>query len=70
LIHALAILIILLRQSSSLRIILRWLYNSLSGPGVEELLQLVIALLNSTLENKAYKEDDLSTILSRILTST
>jgi len=49
---------ILLRQSSSLKIILRWLHDSLSSPGVEELLQLAIALLNSTLENSAYEEDD------------
>ena len=30
---------------------LRYLYNSLSGPGVDELLHLKIALLNSSLEN-------------------
>ena len=58
---------ILLSQLSSLRIILRWLHNSLFGPRVEELLQLVIALLNSFLKNGAHEENDLSTILSRML---
>jgi len=37
---------------------------------VKELLQLAIALLNSSLENRAYEEDNLSTISSRMLTST
>ena len=66
----LAILMKLLRQSSSLRIILRWLHDNLSSPGVEKLLQLAIVLLNSSLENRAHEENDLSTISSRMLTST
>jgi len=66
-IQALAILIILLKQLSSLRMVLRWLHNSLSSPSVEELLQLVMALLNSSLENGVHKEGDLSAISLRML---
>ena len=50
--------------------ILRWLHDNLSGPRVEELLQLTIALLNSSLENGAQEDDDLSMISSRMLIST
>ena len=66
----LAILIILLRHSLFLRMILRWLHDNLSGPRVEKLLQLAIALLNSSLENGIQEDDDLSTISSRMLIST
>ena len=37
-IHTLAMWMIILRHSSSLRILLRWLHINLSGPGVEKLL--------------------------------
>ena len=50
LIQALAILIMTLRHSSSLRITLRWLHDSLSGLGADKLLQLDMANLNSSLE--------------------
>ena len=69
-IHALVILMIILRQSSSLRIILRWLHDNLSSPRVEELLQLIMACLNSSLEKAGQDNVGLSAILSRILTST
>jgi len=52
-----------LKQSVSLTMALRWLYDNLSGSGVEELLQLVITLLNSSLENGVYVERGLSAIL-------
>ena len=61
---------ILLRHLLLLRMILRWLHDNLSGPRVEELLQLTIALLNSSLENGAQEDDDLSMISSRMLIST
>jgi len=67
LIQVLTILMILLKQSLSLRIVLRWLHNNLSGPDVEELLQLTIALLNSSLENRVHEKDDLSATSSRML---
>ena len=70
LIHVLAMLMMMPKQSSSLRMILRWLYDNLSGPSVEKLLQLAMALLNSSLENRAYEERGLLAILSRILMST
>ena len=66
----LAILMILFRHLLFLRMILRWLHDNLSGPGVEKLLQLVIVLLNSSLENRAQENDDLSMISSRMLIST
>ena len=68
--HALAILMILSKQTLSWRTILRWLHDNLSGPGVEELLQLVMAILNSSLENRAHEKDNFATILSSILGST
>ena len=49
-IHVLAMWIIILRHSLSLRIFLRWLHINLSGPGVEELLQLDKTNLNSSFE--------------------
>ena len=58
------------RHSLSLRMILRWLYDNLSGLGAEALLQLAIAILNSSLENKGQEEVGLSMISSRISTST
>ena len=58
------------KQSLSLRMILRWLHNNLSGPGVKKLLQLAMVLLKSSLENRAYEEGDLSATSSRILMST
>jgi len=68
--HALAILIILFKQLMSWRMCLRWLYNNLSRPGVDELLQLVIAFLNSSLEKGAYGEDKKEVISSRTLVLT
>ena len=66
----LAMLMMMPKQLSSLRIILKLLHNNLSGPGVEKLLQLVMALLNSSLENEAYEEGGLLATSSRILMST
>ena len=67
LIQVLAMLIIFLKQSSSLRMTLGCLHNNLSSLGVEELLQLAMALLNSSLEKGAHEEGGLSVTLSRIL---
>ena len=55
-------LIITLKQALSLSIILRCLHDNLSGPGIEELLQLVIVLLNSSLENGVHVEGGLTAI--------
>ena len=49
----------MLKQTLSLSMTLRWLHDNLSGPGVEELLQLAIALLNSSLENRVHEEEGL-----------
>jgi len=70
LIQALAILMMFPKQSLSLRMTLMCLHDNLSGLGVGELLQLAIALLNSSLEKGAHEEGDLSATLSRILMST
>ena len=69
-IHALAILMTLLMQSSSFRMDLRCLHNSLSGPGVNKLLHVPNVILNSSLEKGAYIDDCLFSISSRILMST
>ena len=63
LIHILAMLIMVLKQSLSLTMALRWLHNNLSGSSIEELLQLAIVLLNSSLENGVHMERGLSAIL-------
>jgi len=63
--QAFAMLTILMRHSSCLRMDLRWFHNNLSGPGIDELLQLLIAFLNSSLENSTQKDGDLSIISSR-----
>ena len=52
--HASAMLMMLVRQPSCLRIVLRCHYVSLSGPGADELLHLIIAHINSSLENSSY----------------
>ena len=70
LIQALAMLIIFPKQLSSLRMTLRCLNDNLSGSSVEELLQLVMALLNSFLEKGVHEKGDLLATSSRILMST
>ena len=69
-IQVLVMWIMISRHSLSLRMILRWLHDNLSGLGAEALLQLAIAILNSSLENKGQEEVGLSMISSRISTST
>ena len=69
-IQTLAIWIMIPRHSSSLRIILRWLHDNLSGPGAETLLQLAIVILNSSFENKGQGKVGFLGISSRISTST
>ena len=69
-IHTLVIWIIILRHSSSLRILLRWLHINLSVPGTEELLQLDKANLNSSFEKVGQGKIDLLVISSRIFIST
>ena len=68
--HTLVILITLMIQSSSSRMDLRCLHNSLSGPGVDELLHVPIVILNSFLEKGAHIDDCLFSISSRMLMST
>ena len=65
--QVLAILIILVIQSSSFMMDLRCLHNSLPSPGVNELLQLSKAILNFSFENRAQIEICLFLISSRIL---
>jgi len=52
--HALAILIMLLRHFSSLITVLWYFYEIQFRPGVNELLYLIIVLLNSLLENDSH----------------
>ena len=60
--HKLAMLIILLRQSSWLTMDLRWCHVSLSGPGTDKSLHLLIACLNSSLEKEYHCEVGLQSI--------
>ena len=46
---------------------LRWFHNSLSGPSIDKLLQLLIEHLNSSLENGAQNDGELLLISSRTL---
>ena len=52
--HALVMLIMLERQSFCLRMVLRCHHVSLSRPGADELLHLIIACLNSSIKNGFY----------------
>ena len=65
--HALSILMTLVIQTSSLRMDLRCLHESLSRLEVDKLLQLPNAILNSSLEKGAHVNNCLFLILSRIL---
>ena len=49
--HVLVILIMFFKHNLSLSTCLRYLYTSLSKPGVDEILHLAIALVNSSSEN-------------------
>jgi len=55
LMQAFAMLTILMRHLSCLRMDLRWLHDNLSGPEVDKLLQLLITFLNSSLEKTVLK---------------
>ena len=68
--HALAILMTLVIQSPSFIMDLRCLYDSLSSPGVNELLQLPKAILNSSFENGVQIEVCLFPISSKMLVLT
>ena len=63
--QAFAMLMMLLRHLSWLRIHLRWFHDSLSSSGVDELLQLLIEHLNFSLENSTQNDGNLLLILSR-----
>ena len=65
-----AIFIMLVRQTLCFRTDLRWLHDNLSSPEVDELLQLLIAILNSFFKNRAQVVTCLFPILFRILIST
>ena len=67
LIHVLAILTILIKHVLSLTIVLRYFYNTLSGLGVDKLLHLVIAFLNSSVEKEGQSKAVLVGILFKIL---
>jgi len=60
--HELAMLMMLLRQSSWLTMDLKWRHVSLSGPGTDELLYLLITCLNSSLEKGYHCEYGLQSI--------
>ena len=60
----------LVRQSSFLAMTFKWRHDNLSGPGAEESLHLLIADLNSALENELHCWEGLRLILLRILRST
>jgi len=64
------ILIILIKHSLFCRMSLRWLHNNLSGPKKKELLQLEIAILNSSLEKRFHGKGDIELISLRMLIST
>ena len=68
--HTLAILMMLVIQSSSFIRDLRCLHDSLSSPGVDKLLQLSKVILNSSFENGAQVEVCLFLILSKMLVLT
>ena len=65
----LAILMIFFKHILSLIIYLRCLYESLSGPGVEELLHLAIELINSSSEKAPHDDDMKDGISSRMSSS-
>ena len=67
--HASVILMIFSRHTSSLMIYLKWLYESLSGLGVDKLLHLAMDLMNSSFEKDGQHLDGLSGISSKMLTS-
>ena len=69
-IQALAMLVILLRQSSCLRMDLRYHHVNLSSSGTNKLLHLFIAYLSSSLENRFQKVINLLPISLRTSTST
>ena len=67
--HVLAMLIISFRYVLSLMMLLRCLHESLSGPGVNKLLHLVIELINSFSQKETQGEDILLGILFKISAS-
>ena len=68
--HTLVIFMILPRQASLLMMHLKWPHESLSGPGADELLHLIIAFKNSSLKKEGHSSRDLLGISSRISKST
>ena len=66
-IQVFAILIMLVMQTSSVRIVLRWFHDNLSSPEVDKLLYPSNAILNSFFENGAQAVTYLFPISSRIL---
>ena len=65
--HALAMLMVLVKHLSCLIMIFRCLHKSLSGPGAKESLHFVITCLSSSLEKGAHWAVGLWMILLRIL---
>lgn len=68
--YILAILMIFFRHNKLCMIALRCLQGSLSSPGVETLLHLLIAIRNSSSENDGYEVNVLFGIFSSISMST
>ena len=67
LMHKLAMLIILIRQAFWLMMNFKWHHVSLSGPSADALLHLLIADLNSSLENRFYCWESLCSTSLRML---
>jgi len=65
LIHTLAMLTILLRYIVSLIIALKYFHEILSGLGIDELLYLSMALLNSSFEKSGHSNIGFEEISSR-----
>ena len=70
LMHTSAMLIMLKRQSSCLRMVLRCRHVSLSGLGADELLHFITVYLNSSIKNGFHVKVVLNPILLRTLVST
>jgi len=70
LMHESAMLIMLARQVSWLMMNFKWRHISLSGPSADTLLHLLIADLNSSLENGLHRWEGLCSTSLRMLRST
>ena len=65
--HALAILTKFFKHSVFLTTTLRYFYKTISGPRVDELLYLLVALVNSSFEKEGSVNDSFDKSLSKTL---